>query len=61
MDQTFSALAERYLDEYPALSPVNATSLGDHRFDEQLDEVSGPAVLPKRNEGIFDRLRDIFG
>jgi molecular chaperone DnaJ len=28
---------------------------------KQLDEVSGPAVLPKRNEGIFDRLRDIFG
>jgi molecular chaperone DnaJ len=28
---------------------------------KQLDEVSGPAVLPKRTEGFFDRLRDIFG
>jgi molecular chaperone DnaJ len=29
---------------------------------KQLDEVSGPAVLPKgRGEGIFDRLRDMFG
>jgi len=28
---------------------------------KQLGEVSGPAVLPKRNEGLFDRLRDIFG
>ena len=28
---------------------------------EQLGEVSAQAVLPKRNEGIFDRLRDIFG
>jgi molecular chaperone DnaJ len=26
----------------------------------QLDEVSGPAILPKRNENLFDRLRDIF-
>jgi molecular chaperone DnaJ len=26
----------------------------------QLDEVGGPAVLPKRSEGIFDRLRDMF-
>lgn len=27
----------------------------------QLGEVGGPAVLPKAREGIFDRLRDIFG
>jgi len=28
---------------------------------KQLGEVSGPAVLPKAREGLFDRLRDIFG
>ncbi len=28
---------------------------------KQLDEVSGPAVLPKAREGLFDRLRDMFG
>ena len=39
-DQQFEQLAARYLDEFPALSPVSATSLGDHRFDSQLDMVS---------------------
>ncbi len=28
---------------------------------KQLDEVSGPAVLPNAREGLFDRLRDMFG
>ncbi|HEX2194138.1 MAG TPA: molecular chaperone DnaJ [Candidatus Limnocylindria bacterium] len=27
---------------------------------KQLDAVSGPAELPKRGDGLFDRLRDIF-
>ena len=39
-DQQFEALAKRYLDESPAQSPVNATALGDHRFDSRLDDVS---------------------
>ncbi len=39
-DQQFEALAERFVDEYPATSPVAATQLGDHRFDDQLDVVS---------------------
>jgi uncharacterized protein (DUF885 family) len=43
MDQQFEKLAERYLDEFPALSPVSATSLGDHRFDHELDQVSADA------------------
>ena len=58
MDQKFSALAKRYLDEYPALSPVNATSLGDHRFDEQLDEVSEAARRKER--AFYERwLKDV--
>ena len=48
MNQTFEQLAERFLDEYPALSPVGATSLGDHRFDEKLDEVSDDAREQER-------------
>jgi len=36
------------MDEYPALSPVGATGLGDHRFDHRLDEVSGAARAEKR-------------
>jgi uncharacterized protein (DUF885 family) len=37
---TFEALSKRYLEEMMALTPVNATSLGDHRFDGELDDVS---------------------
>ncbi|MHC4088358.1 MAG: DUF885 domain-containing protein [Planctomycetota bacterium] len=47
-DQQFELLAARYLDEFPALSPVTATSLGDHRFDSQLDMVSEEARTQKR-------------
>ncbi len=39
-DQQFEALTQRYLREAPEQSPVNATSLGDHRFDDRLDDVS---------------------
>jgi uncharacterized protein (DUF885 family) len=36
----FEAISQRYLDEMMALTPVNATSLGNHRFDGDLDDVS---------------------
>ncbi|HEY6923926.1 MAG TPA: DUF885 domain-containing protein [Steroidobacteraceae bacterium] len=39
-DMTFETLSQRYLDQMTALTPVNATSLGDHRFDDRLDDVS---------------------
>lgn len=39
-DVTFDEIAKRYLAEMLALTPVRATSLGDHRFDGQLDDVS---------------------
>ncbi len=39
-DQQFDALSARFLREYPEQSPVNATALGDHRFDARLDDVS---------------------
>ena len=39
-DQQFEALAQRYLQEAPEQSPVSATALGDHRFDDRLDDVS---------------------
>jgi len=39
-DQQFEALAQRYLEEAPEQSPVGATALGDHRFDDRLDDVS---------------------
>jgi uncharacterized protein (DUF885 family) len=39
-DMTFEAISQRYLAEMMALTAVNATSLGDHRFDAELDDVS---------------------
>ena len=39
-DVTFDEIAKRYLAEMLALTPVRATSLGDHRYDGQLDDVS---------------------
>jgi len=39
-DQQFETLAQRYLREAPEQSPADATSLGDHRFDDRLDDVS---------------------
>jgi uncharacterized protein (DUF885 family) len=42
-DQQFEALAARYVDQFPAMNPVAATELGDHRFDGKLNEVSAKA------------------
>lgn len=42
-DERFEALAARYVDEKPALSPVKATDLGDHRYDDLLDHVGEAA------------------
>lgn len=39
-DSRFAALAARYIDELARLSPVSATTLGDHRFDAELDDLS---------------------
>jgi uncharacterized protein (DUF885 family) len=47
-DRQFEQLAERYLDEFPALSPVSATELGDHRFDNRLDMVGVKAQAQKQ-------------
>jgi uncharacterized protein (DUF885 family) len=39
-DIAFGRIAARFLGEVLALSPVNATALGDHRYDAMLDDVS---------------------
>ena len=39
-DAAFAALSKRYLDEGLALSPVAATQIGDHRFDDRIDDLS---------------------
>ena len=43
MDSTFEELGRRFVDEVTALSPVSATMLGDHRYDDRVDEVSDAA------------------
>ena len=52
MDQKFEEIAGRDVDQFPALSPVAATRLGDPRFDGQLDQV-GPAA--RQREAAFCR------
>lgn len=42
-DSRFEALATRYLDESMSLNPVEATFVGDHRFDGELDQLSSDA------------------
>ena len=42
-NKQFEDLAKRYLDEFPTLGPVGATSLGDHRFDHLVNQVSSEA------------------
>ena len=39
-DARFEALGARYIDQLARLSPISATSLGDHRFDTELDDLS---------------------
>ena len=45
-DSALEAFFRRYLDERFALHPADATALGDHRFDDKLDDLS-PAALEK--------------
>jgi len=39
-DARFEALGARFIAEFGRYSPVNATGLGDHRFDGDLDDMS---------------------
>ncbi|HRE43655.1 MAG TPA: DUF885 domain-containing protein [Terricaulis sp.] len=39
-DRAFEALAARWLDRSMRFSPVSATGIGDHRFDDRVDDVS---------------------
>ncbi len=39
-DVAFDAIAKRYLAEMLPLTPVQATALGEHRYDASLDDVS---------------------
>jgi uncharacterized protein (DUF885 family) len=57
-DEQFQRLAARFIDESPALSPINATTLGDHRFDSEVDDVSEAARAKLRDfcQRLLDEL-----
>jgi uncharacterized protein (DUF885 family) len=61
VDSAFGKLAEDYLDEMPSLSPVSATLIGDHRFDDRLDQVDAAARNKQRNiyRALLARLQEI--
>ncbi|MEQ1619418.1 MAG: DUF885 family protein, partial [Terricaulis sp.] len=39
-DRVFATLSRRWLDRSMRLSPISATTTGDHRFDNRIDDVS---------------------
>jgi uncharacterized protein (DUF885 family) len=39
-DPEFRTLSAHYIDMVARLSPINATQLGDHRFDDKMDDLS---------------------
>ena len=51
VDATLQNLFRRYLDERFAMHPLEATQLGDHRFDHLLDDLS-PAALERSLEHL---------
>jgi uncharacterized protein (DUF885 family) len=57
-DARFEKLAARFVDQSPSLSPIDATRLGDHRFDDRLDDISAEA---REREGRFyaEMLREL--
>ncbi len=48
-DDQFVELAASFIDDLPNFSPVRATSIGDHRFDDRLDQVDAAARAQKSN------------
>ncbi len=43
-DQSFEALAGEYIEKYLEMYPETATALGDHRYDNRLDDYSAAGV-----------------
>ena len=47
-DLEFARLADEYLDDLAERHPDAATSLGDHRFDDRLPDLSADALADER-------------
>jgi uncharacterized protein (DUF885 family) len=46
-DAALSALVEEYFEKQLELSPMNATAIGDTRYDDRLDETTSPGFREK--------------
>ena len=57
-DAAFEKLADRYLNDMLAFTPVAATQLGDHRFDDRLDD-AGPTARDQRTDFAHRLLTDL--
>lgn len=60
-DDAFERLAAEYVDKLPEFSPVRATSVGDHRADDRLDQANDAARARKARQyrEFLDALDDI--
>ena len=57
-DAQFEAIGKRFVDEFGRYSPVDATQLGDHRFDAELDDLS-PAGRTRSEAYASKRLSEL--
>ena len=46
-DEALNVLVEEYFDQQLELSPLNATAIGDSRYDDRLDETTSPGFREK--------------
>jgi len=61
-DATLNDLVEEYFDQQLELSPLNATAIGDTRYDDRLDESTSPGFREKSfgiERAFLDRARRI--
>jgi uncharacterized protein (DUF885 family) len=59
-DATLNTLVEEYFDRQLELAPLNATAIGDSRFDDRLDESTSPGFREKVlgiERAFLDRVR----
>jgi uncharacterized protein (DUF885 family) len=61
-DQILNTVVEEYFDAQLELSPMNATAIGDSRFDDRLDESTSPGYREKSigiERAFLDRARRV--
>ena len=57
-DQRLEAVFKKYLEQRFRLQPLDATRLGDHRFDHLLDDLS-PEALKRQREFVQSTLKQL--